>query len=137
MIWDWHKVQTGNFTPVWQRVKTKSQNVFGANSYVCRNYRGKTRRRVFLSTPTPHPYPPPPPPPSILNRVKAASYAYPGAEKFVQDRVGIFNHIFLKSSNTSPNNNVTLYNHVIFLNFLFFTNSFCMRVICISYIFHI
>ena len=30
-----------------KRVKTKSQNVFGANSYVCRGYRGKTGRGHF------------------------------------------------------------------------------------------
>ena len=35
-----------------KRVKTKSEKVFGVNSYVCRSYRGKS------------------PPPSILNRVK-------------------------------------------------------------------
>ena len=34
-----HYVQTWNFTPVWKRVKTKSQKVFGASSY-----RGKTGR---------------------------------------------------------------------------------------------
>ena len=39
-----------------KRVKTK---VLGANSYVCRSYRGKTGRDAFL-----HPLPP------ILNRVK-------------------------------------------------------------------
>ena len=37
-----------------KRVKTKSQKVFGANSYVCRSYRGKTE----------------PPLLAILNRVK-------------------------------------------------------------------
>ena len=40
-----------------KRVKTKSQNVFGANSYVCRSYRGKIAREAFLLSP-------------ILNRFK-------------------------------------------------------------------
>ena len=38
-------------------VKTKSQKVLGANSYVCRSYRGKTGRGTFL----PNPASPPPP----------------------------------------------------------------------------
>ena len=38
IIWDWHKVWTLNFTPVWQKeVKTESQKVLEANSYVCRS----------------------------------------------------------------------------------------------------
>ena len=41
-----------------KRPKTKSQDVLGANSYVCRSYREKTGRGVFCSTPPP-----------ILNRV--------------------------------------------------------------------
>ena len=42
-----------------KRVKTKSQKDLGANSYVCRSYRGKTGSgRGFL------------PPPPVLNRVK-------------------------------------------------------------------
>ena len=40
-----------------KRFKTKSQKVLGANSYVCRIYRGKTGRGDFLPCP-------------ILNRVK-------------------------------------------------------------------
>ena len=43
-------------------VKIKSQKVSGANSYVCRIYRGKTGWGAFLALP--------PPPPPILNRVK-------------------------------------------------------------------
>ena len=41
-----------------KRVKTKSTKVLGANSYVCRSYRGKGGRRLFC------PPPPPCPPPS-------------------------------------------------------------------------
>ena len=44
-----------------ERVKTKSQKVLKAKSYVCRSYRGKTGRGFFL----------PLPPPVILNRVQA------------------------------------------------------------------
>ena len=40
-----------------KRVKTKSQNVSEANSYVCGSYRGATGRGVFLLPPN-------------LNRVK-------------------------------------------------------------------
>ena len=61
---------------------------------------------------------PPPRPPSWIG-LKLLPMLILELKEFVQDRVGIFNHIFLKSSNTSPNNNVTLYNHVILLNFLF------------------
>ena len=39
-----------------KKVKTKSQKVLGANSYVCRTYRGKTGMGAFL--------------PPIQNRVK-------------------------------------------------------------------
>ena len=53
IIWDWHKVQTWNFTPVWK--------VLGADPYFCGSYRGKTGRGAFLL---------PPLPPPILNRVK-------------------------------------------------------------------
>ena len=35
------------------RVKTKSQKVLWVNSYVCRNYRGKTGRRRFCPPPPP------------------------------------------------------------------------------------
>ena len=45
-------------------VKTKSQKVLVANSYVCISYRGKTGRGAFL-----------PPPPQILNRVKVITIA--------------------------------------------------------------
>ena len=39
-----------------KRFKTKSQKVLGANSYVCRSYRGKIGRGTFLPPPTsPHP----------------------------------------------------------------------------------
>ena len=41
-----------------KRVKTKSQRVLGANSYVCRSYRGKPGRGGLFA------------PPPILNRVK-------------------------------------------------------------------
>ena len=40
-----------------ERFKTKSQKVLGANSHVCRSYRGRPGRGAFL-------------PPPILNRVK-------------------------------------------------------------------
>ena len=40
-----------------KRVKTKSQNVLGGNSYICRSYRGKTGRGAFLP-PTPPFFPP-------------------------------------------------------------------------------
>ena len=33
---------------MWQSIKTKSQKVFGANSYVCRSYRGITGRCVCV-----------------------------------------------------------------------------------------
>ena len=33
--------------------KTKSQKLLGANSYVCRSYRGKTDREAFLLLPPP------------------------------------------------------------------------------------
>ena len=46
-----------------KRVKTKSQEVLEATSYVCRSYRGKTGRGGLFA-------PPPPPPTPILNRVK-------------------------------------------------------------------
>ena len=42
-----------------KRVKTKSQKVFGPNSYICRNYRGKTGRGLFA--------------PIILKRVNGGS----------------------------------------------------------------
>ena len=45
-----------------KKVKTKSQKVLGANSYICRSYRGKTGRWFFLVSP--------PPLPLILKRVK-------------------------------------------------------------------
>ena len=32
-----------------KRVKTKSQNFWGANSYVCINYRGKTVKEAFFA----------------------------------------------------------------------------------------
>ena len=62
-----------------KRVKSKSQNVLRANSYICRSYRGKTGREAFW----PHSRPPPPP---ILNGVK------------VNDRVRIskYENIFAK-----------------------------------------
>ena len=49
-----------------KRVKTKSQKVFGANSYVCRSYWGKGK---LVGGPVC------PPPPPILNRVKVTSIA--------------------------------------------------------------
>ena len=45
-----------------KKFKTQSQKVLGANSYVCRNYRERTKRGGLFGT-TPHPPPPPPPPP--------------------------------------------------------------------------
>ena len=47
------------YTSVGKGFKSKSQKVFGANSDVCRRYRGKTGRGIFC-----------PPPLPILNRVK-------------------------------------------------------------------
>ena len=47
-----------------KRVKTKTQKAFGANSYVCRSYRGKTSRETFLS-----------PSPSVRNRFKKLNFA--------------------------------------------------------------
>ena len=38
-----------------KRVRTKSQKVLWANFYICRSYRGKTGRVVFLEPPLPHP----------------------------------------------------------------------------------
>ena len=50
VIWHWHWVQNWHFTPMWQ----KSQKVFGANSYVCRGYKGKTGRGgLFFGSPHP------------------------------------------------------------------------------------
>ena len=43
-------------------IKTKSQKVLGANSYVCRSYRGKTSMGGLFA------------PPPILNRVKHQSH---------------------------------------------------------------
>ena len=37
-----------------KRVKTKSQKVFGTNSYVCKSYRGKTGRVEEIFAPS-HP----------------------------------------------------------------------------------
>ena len=45
-----------------KRVKTKSQKVLGANSYVCRSCWGKTGRGAFL-------------PPPIRNRVKVTAFS--------------------------------------------------------------
>ena len=41
------KLVEGTFlhSPILNSVKTKSQKVFGANSFVCRSYRAKTGRR--------------------------------------------------------------------------------------------
>ena len=46
-----------------KRVKTKTQKVFGANSYVCRSYRGTTDRVGCFAPLLP-----------ILNRVNKESY---------------------------------------------------------------
>ena len=59
----WHKIEILHQCN--KRVKTKSQAVFGANSYVCRSYGEKTGRGTFCSSP-------PPSPPAILNRVKTS-----------------------------------------------------------------
>ena len=62
IIWDWYKVWTWNFIPVWERVKAKSQNILATAFSVCRRCRRKTVRVLFL--------PPAPPNAPILNRVK-------------------------------------------------------------------
>ena len=54
----WKKGSLETLHQFGKRVKAKSQKVLGANSYVCRNYRGKTGRVAFS------------PPSPILNRVK-------------------------------------------------------------------
>ena len=52
-------MQTRNFTPVFQKGSNEKYKVLGVNSYVCRNYRGKTGRGAFFLPP-------------ILNGVKVA-----------------------------------------------------------------
>ena len=50
IFWDWHYDTRYEFEILHQcgqRDKTKSQKVFGTNSYVCRSYRGKTGRGPF------------------------------------------------------------------------------------------
>ena len=55
-----------------KRVKTKSQKVFGANSYVCRSYREKMAVGGFFGLDAP--------PPPILNRVNG---------KFMKNKRGL------------------------------------------------
>ena len=63
-----------------KRVKTKSQNVLGAKSNVCRSYRGKTGRGDLFGTP-------------ILNRVNEFSFS-------VIEVAGIYCTFFLNNSET-------------------------------------
>ena len=67
-----------------KRAKTNSQKVFGDNSYVCRNYGGKTARgETFCS-----PHPPPPP---ILNSVKKETLQHCSKRIFFyQNSISIF-----------------------------------------------
>ena len=44
VIWTKHSVWSWNFHQCVKRVRTKSQKVLGANSYICRSYRQKTGR---------------------------------------------------------------------------------------------
>ena len=60
-IWKQCKAWSRNFAQVRQRVETKSQKVFEANSYVCRN---QELERGLLTPPTPTPTPSPVPRPS-------------------------------------------------------------------------
>ena len=39
-----------------KKVKTKSQNVFGVNSYICWKYRGKAGKGFLFAPPPPHPF---------------------------------------------------------------------------------
>ena len=55
IIWDWYKVWTWNFIPLWERVKTKSQNILAIDFSVCRSYRGKLLGWYFWPPPTPTP----------------------------------------------------------------------------------
>ena len=73
----------------------------------------------------------------------ACHHANPGAEiNFAGSSLYILTDIFLKFSNTSANNNVSLWRCKSWHSpklfcFKIFTNPFCMCVICITNIFHI
>ena len=54
-----------SYSSVEKGLKLKVRKFLGANSYVCRSYKGKTGRGAFL---------PPPPGPLILSRVKFGMY---------------------------------------------------------------
>ena len=60
IIWYWKYAWLCNFT---KELKTKSQKVSGANSCLCRNYRGKSGRGLFRSLSYPSLLP-------ILHKVK-------------------------------------------------------------------
>ena len=72
-----------------KRVKTKSQKVLGANSYVWRNCRGKTGRGLFFAPHTPIP-------PNILNRVKAKTGITPELMKGVFEFTDVLKGTILK-----------------------------------------
>ena len=67
IIWKQCKAWSRNFAQVRQRVETKSQKVFEANSYVCRNQELE-RGLLTPPTPTPTPSPVPRPPTSRVNK---------------------------------------------------------------------
>ena len=50
IIWNWHLIWSWHFTQYFKRFKTKSQEVLGANPWICRSYREK-HGRVDLFTP--------------------------------------------------------------------------------------
>ena len=75
-------------------VKTKTQKVLGANSYVCRSYRGKTGKGTFL------------PPPSILKKVKV------NKENYCKEWKKSVKHndwIFVQGSSPSHRSNLVQY----------------------------
>ena len=61
IIWDWHYTNLTFYNSVAKGLKLKVRKFFGANSYVCKSYRGKTGP---FCTPTPLRH-------SILNIVKS------------------------------------------------------------------
>ena len=44
IIWDWYQHGLDVLHQYGKRIKTKSQKDFGANSYVCKIYRGKNKK---------------------------------------------------------------------------------------------